>query len=371
MARIHREHLVLYGAHFFFFLNFSELILLPKYFLSMGLKPSAIGLLMGAFSVSVLAGLPVAGLVSERVPRKALFMTGAVLMALPSALYGLLSESLLSLFLLRVCQGLGFSSAFGIIGAMVAEAGDGRDRKMLLGILTAVGISTHAIGPVLGEYLSGAYGYEALFISAAAFGAAALVTAMLLPGRGPAGQRGTQGRLNPVLAVNFSSMVLGVVFGSIIIFLPPFLLVQGIHDSSPFFLAFVGGSILVWAVLSRQVRVMSEKALWVAASILLALLPAFISWTDWVWALVLLSLVFGLGYGYLYPALNTAVIDANPTLKGVANSLFVWSFNLGMLMASVGFGFLCEAIGFVGAFQVVAAVGLVLLAGIDVRQRKR
>ena len=120
MRRFTRERLILLTAHFFFFLNFSELILLPKYFQHIGISPSKIGMLMGAFSISVLTALPVAGIVSERISRKALFITGAALMALPGALYGCFSDRLSALFLLRVLQGIGFSCAFGIIGAMVA-----------------------------------------------------------------------------------------------------------------------------------------------------------------------------------------------------------------------------------------------------------
>ncbi|HQI82875.1 MAG TPA: MFS transporter [Deltaproteobacteria bacterium] len=363
MARLSREYLVLLGAHFLFFLNFSELILLPKYFQALGLKPSAIGLLMGAFSVSVLAGLPVAGLVSERVPRKALFTIGAALMAVTSSLYGVCAGMMPALYLLRIVQGLGFSSAFGIIGAMAAESGGAEDRTLMLGMLTAVGITTHAVGPVLGEHLIAAYGYHALFASAAAFGAGALALAFLLPPRPPASSRG-KGRLNPGLRLNMASAVLGVVFGSAVIFLPPFLQTLGVHDSSPFFLAFTAGSLLVVGMLYRQVRIVPERLIWPVAAVFLALLPAGAGWADRTGVLVALSLIFGAGYGYLYPTLNTAVINANPELKGVANALFVWSFNLGMLVASVGFGYLCEAVGYVGAFRSVAVLGLVLLVTI-------
>jgi MFS family permease len=359
VARFSREYLVLLGAHFLFFLNFSELILLPKYFQVLGLKPSAIGLLMGAFSVSVLAGLPVAGLVSERVPRKALFTIGAALMAVTSSLYGVCAHMMPALYLLRVIQGLGFSSAFGIVGAMVAESGRAEERMLMLGMLTAVGITTHAAGPVLGEHLVAAYGYRALFASAAAFGAWALALAFLLPPRPQASSRGN-GRLNPVLRLNAASMVLGAVFGSAVIFLPPFLQTRGVHDSSPFFLAFTAGSLLVVSLLYRQVRIVPERLMWPVAALSLAVLPACAGWADRTGVLVMLSLVFGIGYGYLYPTLNTAVIDANPMLKGVANALFVWSFNLGMLVASVGFGYLCEAVGYVGAFRSVAVVGFIL-----------
>ena len=144
MPRVSREYLVLLGIHSFFFLNFSELILLPKYFLTIGFGPSVIGLLMGSFSVSVLISLPAAGLLSERLPRKALFMAGTVLLAVPTLFYETFSGCLGALFLLRILQGVGFASTFGITGAMVVETGVPSERKLLFGILTVTALRNEA-----------------------------------------------------------------------------------------------------------------------------------------------------------------------------------------------------------------------------------
>lgn len=369
MARSNREYLILLGAHFFFFLNFSELILLPKYFLTAGQKPSTIGLLMGAFSVSVLASLPAAGLLSEKVPRKALFMAGTMLLALPTTLYTMFSGHLVGLYVLRILQGMGFSSAFGIIGAMVAAAGDPGERKRLLGILTVAGIMTHAIGPVLGELLIRLWGYHALFASAAAFGVVSFMLSCMLPSHGSGDQPGLAGlTMAPVLCA--ASMVLGAVFGSAIIFLPPFLMTRGVTDSSLFFLSFVLGSLLVWTVLYRKIRTLPGWALWATSSVLLALLLLFVPWAYRGGMFAGLSLLFGIGYGYLYPTLNASMIAANPGHQGVANAIFVWSFNVGMLVASVGLGFLCEAVGYGAAFQTVGVTGFCLIMVLGVTRNK-
>ena len=369
MARLSREYLVLLGAHFFFFLNFSELILLPKYFLEIGLKPSTIGLLMGAFSISVLVSLPAAGLLSEKIPRKALFMAGTVLLAAPTMLYGMFSDSLYGLFMLRILQGIGFSSAFGIIGAMAAEAGDPGERKLLLGILTVAGIMTHAIGPTLGEFLIRSWGYSALFASAGSFGLFAFLLSCLLPLRISSDWSGLRG-VNMAPALGTASLVLGAVFGSVIVFLPPFLMIRGIPDSSPFFISFVSGSILVWTVLYRRIRALSGGISWSVSSGLLVLLLLCIPWVDQELVFIGLSLLFGVGYGYLYPTLNASMIAVNPNHQGIANALFVWSFNVGMLVASVGFGYLCEVIGYVAAFQTVGVTGVCLMMVLGVVRKK-
>jgi len=355
-----RERIILLAAHFFFFLNFSELILLPKYFQHIGISPSDIGMLMGAFNLSVLLALPVAGIVSEKIGRKILFIAGTTLMALPSALYVRFSGILGALFLLRVLQGIGFSLAFGIIGAMMARDADTSERKYLLGMLTVVGISTHAVGPFLGEYLRDVFGFQMLFSSAAVFGLTASALGVFLPGHAADGTRQAHAvDLDP--GVTASSIVLGVIFGSVVIFLPPYLHMRGVMNSSPFFITFVAGSLLMWTVLYPFMKSWPEAFLKIVSSALLVLLLACVQMTDTGVMLIPLSLLFGIGYGYLYPTLNAGLIEMNPACEGLANALFVWCFNLGMLLASVGFGFTSERIGYEATFQIIALLGFVLL----------
>jgi predicted MFS family arabinose efflux permease len=290
-------------------------------------------------------------------------------MAFPSALYPHLSGSLGALFLLRVIQGIGFSCAFGIIGAMVARGAGDTGRRRLLGMLTVVGISTHALGPALGEYLIAVPGFPTFFTSAAAFGLVACALGFLLPPHAPGGFQGL-GRLDLSPRTAFSSVMLGVVFGAVVVFLPPYLLTRGVQNSSPFFIAFVLGSLATWTVLNRFVRSLGEIPLRLAASTLLAAILLFIHAAGEPASLVLLSIAFGIGYGYLYPALNAGLIQANPEAEGLANALFVWSFNLGMLVVSAGFGFLSEWTGYESAFRTVACLWFVCLATAALWRRK-
>jgi MFS family permease len=370
VSRFNRERLILLIAHFFFFLNFSELILLPKYFQHIGISPSKIGLLMGAFSISVITALPMAGIISERIPRKTLFIAGAALMALPGAWYVFFSDRLSALFLLRVLQGIGFSCAFGIIGAMVAQGADTAERKYLLGILTLVGISTHALGPVLGEYLIGRYGFHVFFLSATVLGMVASGLGFLLPSH----VLGSFQRIHSMKFIPWisaSSVVLGVIFGSVAVFLPPYLLTRGVMNSSFFFIPFVFGSLFMWTIIYPLIRAWPETIVRIASSVLLVLLLACIHMVDAMYLFVFLSLLFGIGYGYLYPCLNACLIEANPASEGLANALFVWCFNVGMLIASVGFGFLCEKAGYETAFRIIAFLGFICMIVTGLWGRKR
>jgi len=354
-----RDFSVLLTAHFLFFVNFSQLILLPKYLLFLGMSPSQTGIVMGTFSVSVLVALPAVGLLSEMISRRILFMSGAFLMAVPTIVYPEITGMTPVLFILRMLQGIGFACAFGVAGAIVSEAHENSDKAFFLGMLTVAGLLTQAVGPVLGEYLIRAFGYGALFLSAFLFGIFSLCAAVFIRS-GKSRSASEKKEISISYPMITATGVLGVVFGSMVIFLPPYLMTCGVNDSSPFFLGFVLGGLLVWTAFYRIFRARRGRGLWIFMSALLVIPLLYLGASDSL-ILFVISLLSGIGYGYLYPTLNAGMIDMNSQSKGMANALFVWSFNVGMLIASVGFGFLCDRAGYQQAFWLTAAVGFMIL----------
>jgi len=353
--------LVLLIANFFFFLNFSQLMLLPKFIIHLGLGPADIGLVMGVFSISVLVALPFVGMVSERIEKKKVFIFGTLLMFGATPLYVYVESMGFFILFLRVIQGVGFSCALGVTAAMVFEIVQVSSRRYLLGILTVFNISTHAIGPAFGEYVIRTAGFDMYFLSAGCFGLVAFLFGIFLPPvSSPAEKRAFA--LYRALPHMAATAVLGIVFGSAVIFFPPYLMTIGIFDSSFFFVAFVCGSLAVWAFLHMALKLIGERMAWVVSVVFLLILPFGVSELSSVSVLVLLSVLFGVGYGYLYPTLNALFIDdVYPGMRGLANSLFVWSFNLGMLFASFGFGRLSDALGYQRPFLITALTGVVLI----------
>ena len=335
-------------------------MLLPKFITHLGLSPGDIGFVMGTFSVSVLIALPLVGLISEKMPKKTVFISGAVLMCFSTPFYAYAEGLGAFILILRVIQGVGFSCAFGITAAMVFDIVRVSRRRYLLGILTVFNISTHAIGPAFGEYVIRAYGFEHYFFSAAAFGIIACISGFFLPAKNVIRER-KPFSLRQALPYMVATVVLGIVFGTSVIFLPPYLMTIGITDSSFFFVAFVCGSLFVWAFLYKVLRRIGERIAWIITVILLLCLPAGVSWMNSIVTLSVLSLLFGMGYGYLYPTLNALFIDAYPRMRGMANSIFVWSFNFGMLLASLGFGCISDALGYAHAFFFSGLLGVSLV----------
>ena len=361
MSEQRRSFFIIVVASFFFFLNFSELILLPKYIVHLGLSPADIGLVMGAFSITVLVTLPLVGILSERLSRKYVFIAGASMLCLATPFYTLVQGMGPLVFALRIVQGIGFSSAFGILGAFVFDIAAPGSRRYLLGILTAINISTHAIGPAFGEYTIHAWGYPLFFYTAACFGLVSVAAGFFLPCTTRI-EKSPPFSLAQGLPHMAAAIVLGTVFGSQIVFVPPFLLTRGIDNSSLFFVFFVAGSLMVWSFLHKPLRDSGDARAWIISLVLMLAFPLAIPFFEGRVFLMALALVFGIGYGYLYPTLNAYLLDIYPGARSLANSLFVWSFNLGMLVSSLGFGAVSAECGYETAFLVSGILGLSMLA---------
>ncbi len=351
--------LIVLIANFLFFFNFSELMLLPRYFVELGAAPAELGRLMGIFSLVVVVVLPIIGHFSDRICRRNLFVAGSLLLSLSTFAFGLLSEISSLSYILRALQGVAFASAFGISGALVYDVAGAGNSRRLLGVLTVSNISTHALGPIFGELIMTTLGFGWFFMTAAAFGLVAALLGMKMPSRIYPSESGRpKGGAFRFVAADF---IVGLIFGAVIIFIPPYMLLLGLSHTSVFFTAFVGGSLLMWAMLFSRMDRIDERLMWAGSVMLVILLPLFMPHDGYA-GLVVLAVLFGLGYGYLYPSLNSYIIDAySQNLRGFANSVFVWTFNLGMLGASLGGGYLIGAVGYIAALRWIAAGGLLLL----------
>jgi MFS family permease len=346
-------------ANFFFFLNFSELILLPKFIIHLKGTPADIGTIMGIFNLAVIVSLPLVGIASEKIAKKYLFIAGALGMSIATFMFTCIDSLGFTAYCLRILQGVSFSFAFGVSGAMVFDIEHGPDRNRFLGILTVANITTHAIGPGLGEYLIAHAGFCAYFMSACIFGFIAAIAGLFLPlsshARSP-----LKANIKPISPFLFGSFIVGSVFGATVVFLPPYLMGIGITNSTPFFVSFVLGAILVWALFYKGIGLIGKRSAWVIAAAMFVFLPFMIHSIAGLMSLVLCSIIFGIGYGYAYPTLNAAAMEAVPSAQGMANAMFVWAFNLGMAVTVACFGVFSSAYGYALAFLLLGIIGLSL-----------
>jgi EmrB/QacA subfamily drug resistance transporter len=166
---------------------------------------------VSAYALALAAFLLTAGSLADLYGRRLLFASGIVLFTTGSLCCGLATGSLF-LTIARGAQGIGGAIMFATSLALLAQAFQGRDRGVALGIFGATtGISV-AIGPVLGGVLTTDLSWRWIFFVNIPIGAVALALTLLRvdESRNPHAQRPDW-----IGFVSFSAALAGLVFGLI------------------------------------------------------------------------------------------------------------------------------------------------------------
>jgi MFS family permease len=141
---------------------------------------AAVGLAVGAFSVTALLLRPLSGRLSDRRGRRPLLVGGAALCALV-VLGHLVVDEVWALVVLRLVLGgaeaLFFVAAFAML-ADLAPAGRTGEALSFNSLALYAGV---ALGPVLGQALLDAWGFDSVWLGAAALVALAAALALRLP----------------------------------------------------------------------------------------------------------------------------------------------------------------------------------------------
>jgi EmrB/QacA subfamily drug resistance transporter len=126
-----------------------------------------------AYSLALASTLLVSGSVADLIGRRRVFAIGLVVFSLASLGCGLAANPTV-LNLMRGVQGVGGGMMFATSLALIAQAFQGRERGVALGIYGATIGAAVAIGPLVGGVLTDGIGWEAVFLVNLPIGAGAL-----------------------------------------------------------------------------------------------------------------------------------------------------------------------------------------------------
>jgi len=140
---------------------------LPDFAGRLGATPTTIGLLFGAFGLTLLLVSIPMGAVSDRIGRRAPLVAGLLALAGATALFGL-ARTLPMLFLARLVQGGADAIAWVVGFALIADLYAPEERGRAMGFVmsgTSFGV---LIGPSIGGWLYELGGIELPFMAVAA-----------------------------------------------------------------------------------------------------------------------------------------------------------------------------------------------------------
>jgi len=237
-----------------------------------------------------------------------------------------------------------------------------------MGVIGIAGLVANALGPLLAEEIIVRFGYGWLFNASIIFLAAALLCLLatreiVKPCRdGPRAGLKVLRAVPWALAAVIAAMPVfhGAIRGAMIYFIAVFGNSIGIGRVGPFFLLLSLAAILTrFGMGDLSDRYGRKKVILPAALIIVGNL-FLIAQVRSLPMLLVTGFIGGLGQGLIFPALSTYIIDfLGRENKGLAISLYLSLFDVGMGLGSPFFGWMSDLAGYRWMYRIA---GLFLLA---------
>ena len=360
--------LTLLGTFAFFGSFFYLLSVLPDYIDSIGGAKWQVGLIVGGFSVTPLVIRPFVGRWSDRGGRKRLMRIGLVTTAVSLVLM-VASGDVLSLFLLRLVQGAGVAMYPTAAGSLVAEVAPLPRRGESLGFFGMASNAAQMVAPAVGVLIANRWGFDAVFLVAAATALAGLLIVQPVaeppPKRPPdQAEQAEAPALIPRSALFPMSIFVTVTFAftATAAFLPLLSNDRGLGNVGLYFLA-VGAAALVTRPIAGRGSDRFGRVVVVAPGLLLA------GASMWLLALahgppmmLASGVAFGIGLGAAHTALFALALDrVPPGQRGAATAVFQMAWDFSGVVGGLVLGIVASLVALDTVYWLS---GVVLFAGV-------
>ncbi|WP_107668185.1 MFS transporter [Cyanothece sp. BG0011] len=362
----------LLGIGLFFWISITTLLpTLPTYIKYLGGTRSQIGLVMGSFAIGLLCSRTLLGYLADTKSRKLVLFIGILVAGLAPLGY-LLIQSVFPLMAVRAVHGISIAAFTTAYSALVVDFAPVQKRGELIGYMSLVTPIGMSIGPALGGFVQESFGYTTLFITSAGFGFLGLCLVSFIQEKSKVHYQHTSDAKGKIR--NFKQMVsshslvipalillmIGLLFGTLITFLPLFLQENNLGFSAGLFYT-------VAAVGSFSSRIFSGPAsdrYGRGPLITVSLLCYFVSMILLTQATdsrqILLAGIFeGIGAGTLIPMIIALISDRSSSYeRGRVYSVCLGGFDIGIALAGPMVGSLGSDLSYQAIFTINSSLAL-------------
>ncbi|MCC6384922.1 MAG: MFS transporter [Bacteroidia bacterium] len=335
----------------------SEQLLVPE---------SKIGIVLSSYVLALLLIRPFSGYLVDVYPRKPLFLLGVSLFV--AMFFGYyFAVTILFFVVLRFIHGLFWGVSTVSANTVAIDIIPPSRRAEGIGFFGVNMNIAMAIAPYIAVNIYESYGFPVLITSAIAMGVLAVFAVNLIdiPKRKKAARKPPVSFdrfiLIKAIPIFINQLFLSFGWGTLIAFAVLYGKRIGIHNPGIFFLFIAAGIILS--------RINSGKFVdrgylhWVMTVAIIAITIGYLCFASFqnVYSYGLSAFILGLGFGTLFPALQTIYNNMAPASKrGTANSTYLTGFDLGIGMGMLFGALLSEYAGF--SFMYLVTAGLSLLS---------
>ena len=371
-----RSLIMLFLAGLLFWSSITTLLpTLPLYLDHIGGTKQQIGFVMGCFAVGLLLSRFVLGPLADMKSRKLVLIIGTAVAAIAPLGY-LLIKSFLLLMVVRAFHGISIAGITIGYNTLLADLSPpGRRGELITYMSLAIPIGM-AIGPIVGSFLVVANGYVPLFIFCSTLASVSLLCSIFvwepdsIVGKNSHSHQFEQQKLlqilwsRRVLVPVFVMLMVGLIFGTTITFLPLYIQENSIALNAGLFYT-------VRAIASFIIRVFAGRAsdkfgrgIFISGGLVFSLLDVLTLWTANSSNMVLLAAIFGgFSNGLILPIMITLMTDrCLPEQRGQFFSLCIGGYDLGLGLAGPTFGLVAEEIGYRSMFAVNASLASIAIA---------
>jgi MFS family permease len=348
---------------------------LPRYVKGpIGSTDVAVGLVTGAFAFTAVVCRPLGGRLADARGRRIVVITGALLSALAGVMY-FVPLGVPGLVAARLVLGAGEGLVFTAGAAWTVDLSPEETRGRAIGLFGLTIWSALTVGPLIGETLRQAAGYEAVWAFAAAAPLAGAVVARALPDspRTPLPEiRGAlvaPEALRPGLSLSLAAFGQAAFAGFIVLHMER----RGIGHGVAVFTAFGAAVVGARVIAGRLPDVVGPRKSAVGAAFCEACGLAIIGLAHGLPVALAGAVVMGFGFSVLFPSLALIVVNAaGDARRGAALGTFTAFFDIGMGLGGLVAGTIAALAGYPEVFWFAAgcaALGGLLAAAGSARAR--
>jgi MFS family permease len=350
-----RHFLLALLGYFFLFMSVSLFFIYPLFLERFGPSQSRIGLIMGIHSFMAIFVRPFFGRLIDVKPRKQISLAGIGLLLLVIPLFHFVRDAGAFPVVLRALTGLGWGVSMTAIIAICSDLAPVEKLAHSMGIVGVAGLIGSAVGPIFAEEVVRRFGFHGLFWACTLFLVAAVgciaATREAAPpacqtARTPARELWRRFSLLSLVLIGSLPVFHGAVRSAVVYFIAGFANSIAEARVGPFFAMFSGAAILTRFFIGDLSDRYGRKQVILPAALIISLNCLLLALVRSPGMFLVSGFVGGLGQGLIFPALSTYMIDVlGRENKGLALSLYLSLFDVGMGLGSPFFGWVSDVSG--------------------------
>ena len=370
----------LFTARFFIMCAFSFTVFVsvfqllptaPYHILDIGGTTAAAGLFLGLLTYSSAISAPLTGTIGDRVGQRRTLIVVSLALAVFTASYAVIHDHRLMLAVV-VVHGLFWSALLAASGAYMTATIPVHRRAEGLSYWGLASVVAIATAPALGFWVY-QQGWVVLCVEITALNLLMAAIAWRLPDdhRDAPGHDAhsasaphVPGRVIEwrVLLLSVALALISFGYGSLTSFSALFADMLHVAPRSLFLTAMAASILVGRLTIGRSIDRLGHRRVLVRSLLAPPLGLALLAAAQGYWSLLCAALVFGSGFGLMYPAFNAYVLAHVPSRRrGAAFGAMLAAFDTGIGTGSSAMGWLVQHLGFRYAFGAAAGVAMLSL----------